>query len=282
MTKHSAHRRVNARYPTCVWSGEAVIPHHLVPRGDGGPCARVGSACPGETSESPPCAARQDGAPLAQPRGFHSVLHQRWHRHSAFAFARLRRNWAVLTDYRAPVSAANTRRGLSLSPTNSGCVVIFLRRASPKAPSRRTLRLPPESPIPPERRHQRGLDGQLPCHRVNPSPITSILRPSRPLKALGSRSRTWGHLRASLPTHLGCGTLKKKPSLSQNPLPQSTLHDDGHKWLSRQPHRKVREDKGKGKRRRLHSRMRKGWASILVIRIIVMHEEENEREEEEQ
>ena len=28
------------------------------------------------------------------------------------------------------------------------------------------------------------------------------------------------------------------------------------------------EDKGKGKRRRLHSRMRKGWASILVILLV--------------
>ena len=35
-----------------------------------------------------------------------------------------------------------------------------------------------------------------------------------------------------------------------------------------QPHRQVREDKGKVKRRRLHSRVRNVWVSIFVIRLV--------------
>ena len=55
------------------------------------------------------------------------------------------------------------------------------------APLRRALRgSPPRSPIPPEKRHQRGVDGQLGfLPQVNPSAITSI-----PLITPKSRSRT--------------------------------------------------------------------------------------------
>ena len=103
---------------------------------------------------------------------------------SAFAFARLRRKWAVSSDHRPPVSAAKTTKrarpcGLFPAPR-------FLQSHA-GAPGGS----PPRTPIPPERKHQRGVYCQLgSLPQVNPSAITSILRPSRPLKTPTSRSRT--------------------------------------------------------------------------------------------
>ena len=141
---------------------------------------------------------------------------------SAFAFARLRRKWAVSSDHRPPVSAAKTtRRARPPSPTNSGNVVSFLRRASSRATPARLAA--PLLGLPSRRRGDTNvvsIANWAPCHKVNPSAITSILRPSRALKAPTSRSRTkalGGHPSPSLAAHLGCSTLKRKPPLSQNP-----------------------------------------------------------------
>ena len=188
-----------------------VIPHHLVPGGDGGTSARVGAPVQEREreSESPPFAARQDGAPPPQPRGLHTVL-QQIGTDSAFAFARYGgigpSQMTTGPRFLQPTPPDGLVRPLPIPGTRSlSCAAL------PSEPPRRALL--PRSPIPPQRRHQCG-----PCHRVNPSTITSILRPSKPLKAPKSRSRTkgvWGHPSPSFPAHLGCGALKRKPPPSK-------------------------------------------------------------------
>ena len=110
---------------------------------------------------------------------------------SAFAFARLRRKWAVSSD----------------------------RRVRP---------LPPDShppllaPIP-------STASWAPCHKVNPSAITSILRPSRPLKAPTSRSRTkaFGVTLAPASRHTWAAAHSRGNPAFPKPQPRSTLLDDG-------------------------------------------------------
>ena len=149
---------------------------------------------------------------------------------SAFAFARLRRKWAVSSDHRPPVSAPNTtRRARPPSPTNSGYVVSFLRRASSRATP--PCGSPPRTPIPPERRHQRGVDSQL-SSLPQGQPVCDHLDPSS-IEDIGSshvevaHEGVWGHPGPSLAAHLGCSTLKRKHPLSKKTLPRSTLLDDG-------------------------------------------------------
>ena len=98
-------------------------------------------------------------------------------------------------------------------------VVSFLRRASSSHPGA-PCGSPPRSPIPPERRHQRGVEGQLgslpqgqPVCDLNPSSIDAIESSQVEVAHEG----VWGHLSSSLQAPLGCGTLKRNPPLSQNP-----------------------------------------------------------------
>ena len=141
----------------------------------------------------------------------HAAFTRFWSRRgtdSDFAFARLRRK-----------SSQTTRRARPPSPTNSGCVVSFLRASSRGTPARLAA---PLLGLPSRRRGDTNvvsIANWAPCHKVNLSAITSILRPSRALKAPTSRSRTkvLGVTLPSLAAHLGCNTLKRKPPLSQNP-----------------------------------------------------------------
>ena len=144
---------------------------------------------------------------------------------SAFAFARLRRKWAVSSDHRPPVSAAKTtRRARPPSPTNSGYVVSFLRRASSRATPARLAA--PLLGLPSRRKGDTNvvsIANWAPCHKVNPSAITSILRPSRPLKAPTSRSRTkaLGVTLAPASRHTWAAAHSRETPAFPKPLPRA-------------------------------------------------------------
>ena len=129
-------------------SGPPAPPRSL--RGWRPPRARVGAPVQESLSESPPCAARQDGAPPPQPRGLHLVLQQKWHR-LCLRLRKASEEMGRLIGPPTPVSAANTtRRARPPSPTNSGYVVSFLRRASSRATPGRLA--PPLLGLPSRRR----------------------------------------------------------------------------------------------------------------------------------
>ena len=127
---------------------------------------------------------------------------------SAFAFARLRRKWAVSTDHRPPVSAASTtRRARPSSPANSGYVVSFLRRflQSPGA-SRGS---PPWSP------RRRGDTSVVPqrqpvCDHLNPSSIEAVENSQIEVAHEG----VWGHSCSCLPAHFIKKTTKESKAQS--------------------------------------------------------------------
>ena len=86
--------------------------------------------------------------------------------------------------------------------------------------------------------------GQPVCDHLDPSSIEAIASSHVEVAHQG----VWGHPSPSLAAHLGCSTLKRKPPLSQNPNLGARCSMMAN-WSSWRPHRHVREDKSKGKRR---------------------------------
>ena len=134
------------------------------------------------------------------------------------------RHPAVAADHGLPVSAANTtRRARPPSPTNSGHVVCFLRRASSKT----TPRLAASSES--RRKGDTNVVSIASCGSLpHGQPVCDHLDPSS-IEAIESShvAVVWGHPSPNLLAHLGCSTPKRKPPPFPKPLPRSTLHDDG-------------------------------------------------------
>ena len=201
------------------------------PEGMEAPVPGLGRLSRRDRAKAPPCAARQDGAPPPQPRGLHSVLQQKWHR----LCLRLRKASEEMGRLIGPptpsLSSQHHQTGSSaLSHQLWVCGLFpsprFLQRATPARLSAPLLGLPSR---------RRGdinvvsTASWAPCHKVNPSAmITSILRPSRPLKAPTSSSRTqaFGVTLAPASRHTWDAAHSTTPAFPK-PLPRSTLLDDG-------------------------------------------------------
>ena len=149
---------------------------------EGGPVSGVPAPVQERQSESPPCAALQDGAPPPQPHGLHFVLQQKWHR----LCLRLRKASEEMGRLIWPPAPSLSSQHHPLLPTpgtwSLSCAAL---------PRQRALRLP-RSPIPPERRHQCGVESQL-GSLPQGQPVCDHLDPS--IEAIESShvEVVWGH-----------------------------------------------------------------------------------------
>ena len=192
----------------------------------------------------------QQIAPSTQPRPAHFIPDVLWRR--------------LCFDFRVPPGTPQfplttchrpqhpTRRGVAPSLTHQ------LGAGSLPPPS---VRRPPASrPVPLQRGHHGGVDGQLGAVEDG----QTIRLASTGLPPSMSRFLTMTFVDTRPPP-----SLHTRARSSANPLaPRTPASAHAARWWPRQsrrrPHRQVREDKGRGRWRRRHNNTRKGCGSIRV------------------
>ena len=207
MTEHSGHRRVNARFPyQCGWSGEAVIPHHLVPRGDWGPCGAL-------------VYERQSVLALYARMELHLLNHAAFTRFCIKSGTDFCFRFRKTSEEMGTSQLTTGHRFLQPTPPDGLVlphVVSFPRRASSKATPARLAA--PFLGVPSHWRRNTNVVSM--ASRVNPSAITSILRSSKQLKAPKSKSRTKAFGVTLAPAS---GHTQEETPVFPKPLPQGTL-----------------------------------------------------------
>ena len=158
---------------------KAVLPHHLVPRKGWRPPCQGWGACPREIERKPSL--------RCTPRWSSTSLTTRPSPGPAAEVAQTLPSPSPSFGGNGPSHQTTDPQSQQPKPPDG---LVHTLPPTPGMWSLSCAALPPKprrrlAPIPPERRHQRGVDCQL-----GSSAITSILRPSRPLKAPTSRSRT--------------------------------------------------------------------------------------------
>ena len=172
--------------------------------------------------ESPHCTARQHATPPSQPCCLDTVLHQKWRR-LCLALGKTSQEMCCLIGPTPPClrfKHIQTRPAI-VQPTLDWP---FLRLACSNAIPGRVAPLLTDPSRWRSDTNVVSIASWAPCHRTNPSAITSILRPSSLLNSPKSRSRMNAFVvtlaLASLHTCVANLSFPK-------PLSLHTLHDDG-------------------------------------------------------
>ena len=188
----------------------------------------------------------------------------------ALALARSRKNCAVSSDHRSPTSAVSTtERALPPSPESSGENGLLGASGLMQRCSVAVCRCPPGGAIPVQRRHQRGVYGELcpvpqrqavrddfespPIEHVDPCRVQVTDRSVGPHSLL--------LLCTPVPRRAPMGTLARpRPPPAQDPrhTARRSMWPNESRW---RPHRQVREVKGRGNLRRRKRSKWKGWTS---------------------
>ena len=193
--------------------------------------------------------------------------------------ARARASWLrkplVSVDQRPPTSAAKTASLVRLwGPTNSGKTATFLRLAACSATPSCVEQTAPllRTSVVVQRTHQRGVDGELgaaPQRQAIHHNFQSATVSNRNVQIHVPDKHVRPDSSARLSTHPGSlWSPMRIPDGPTTPLPAHKLHDDGHCMSSGRPHRQLRTDKGRARRRRRKRTTRKRWDGIVVSLLV--------------